>query len=112
MTDTETETGTEFESFQSLPEAVKRGVEDLGWKEPMPVQRRVIPMMLAGRDLIVQAITGSGKTGAFGLPIAEKLVPEQRNIQDASGREESQAGYTSLGPTYQGYLRHRIFLLS
>jgi ATP-dependent RNA helicase DeaD len=55
--------------FESLPDDVKQGVADLGWKEPMPVQALAIPAMQRGVDLIVQARTGSGKTGAFGLPI-------------------------------------------
>jgi ATP-dependent RNA helicase DeaD len=59
----------ELRSFEGLPEDVLAGVRDLGWAEPMPVQARVIPMMQRGGDLIVQARTGSGKTGAFGIPI-------------------------------------------
>jgi ATP-dependent RNA helicase DeaD len=72
---------TELENFQDFDEPVRQGIEDLGWKEPMPVQRRVIPVMRAGRDLIVQAVTGSGKTGAFGLPIVEKIEIARREIQ-------------------------------
>ncbi|MEE8312834.1 MAG: DEAD/DEAH box helicase [Myxococcota bacterium] len=71
----------EIASFDSFSEEIRRGIEELGWKEPMPVQRRVIPVMRAGRDLIVQAVTGSGKTGGFGLPIVELIDPEQRHIQ-------------------------------
>ncbi len=67
--------------FESFPDDVREGIRELGWSEPMPVQSRVIPLMRAGRDLIVQAITGSGKTGAFGLPIIEQLDPRQRGIQ-------------------------------
>lgn len=56
--------------FENLPQDVRKGVEELGWTAPTPVQERVIPLMREGRDLIVQARTGSGKTGAFGIPIA------------------------------------------
>jgi ATP-dependent RNA helicase DeaD len=62
--------------FSDLPEAVQQGVRDLRWKQPTPVQERVIPPMRAGRDLIVQAQTGSGKTGAFGIPIAATVDPQ------------------------------------
>ena len=55
--------------FEALPDDVKQGVADLGWKDPMPVQALAIPALQRGVDLIVQARTGSGKTGAFGLPI-------------------------------------------
>ena len=59
--------------FASQPEAVQNGIRDIGWSEPTPVQARVLPPMIEGRDLIVQAHTGSGKTGAFGIPIVAGL---------------------------------------
>jgi ATP-dependent RNA helicase DeaD len=59
--------------FASQPEAVQSGIRDIGWSEPTPVQARVLPPMIEGRDLIVQAHTGSGKTGAFGIPIVASL---------------------------------------
>jgi len=55
--------------FSDLPDDVKAGLRDLGWTTPTPVQARVLPLFRTGVDLIVQARTGSGKTGAFGLPI-------------------------------------------
>ncbi len=71
----------ELTSFDSFSPEIKRGIEDLGWTDPMPVQRCVIPVMRAGHDLIAQAITGRGKTGAFGLPIVETIERELRAIQ-------------------------------
>jgi ATP-dependent RNA helicase DeaD len=54
-------------SFEDLnveiPDDVLAGIRDLGWQTPMPVQTRVIPPLREGNDLIVQARTGSGKTG-------------------------------------------------
>jgi ATP-dependent RNA helicase DeaD len=67
--------------FDGFSPEIRRGIEDLGWKDPMPVQQRVIPLMLSGRDLIVQARTGSGKTGAFGLPIIAAIDPSVRAVQ-------------------------------
>jgi ATP-dependent RNA helicase DeaD len=69
------------EIFRGLPEEVQRGIRDLGWSEPMPVQTKVIPLMREGVDLIVKAITGSGKTGAFGIPIVTELDPELAQCQ-------------------------------
>jgi ATP-dependent RNA helicase DeaD len=63
------------ELFADLPDSVHRGIRDLGWSEPMPVQEKVIPMMRDGGDLIVKAQTGSGKTGAFGIPLVAELDP-------------------------------------
>jgi ATP-dependent RNA helicase DeaD len=67
--------------FSDLPEDVQAGIRDLGWSEPMPVQAAVIPGMRARRDLIVQARTGSGKTGAFGIPIVVEIDPALRAPQ-------------------------------
>ena len=60
---------TEPNLFDDLPEPLRRGIAELGWKDPMPVQTQGIPLMKTGIDVIVQARTGSGKTGAFGIPI-------------------------------------------
>jgi ATP-dependent RNA helicase DeaD len=68
-------------TFDELPDALQAGIRSLGWKEPMPVQARVVPLMREGRDLIVQAQTGSGKTGAFGIPLVANLDPELRACQ-------------------------------
>ena len=68
---------TEMEAiFRELPDDVQRGIRDLGWSRPMPVQEKVVPVMRSGRDLIVKAVTGSGKTGAFGIPLVTDLDPD------------------------------------
>jgi ATP-dependent RNA helicase DeaD len=72
---------TRFEDLTDLPEDILAGIADLGWKEPMPVQAQVIPPMREGRDLIVQARTGSGKTGAFGIPIIAEVERERAEPQ-------------------------------
>jgi ATP-dependent RNA helicase DeaD len=59
--------------FSALPEPIQRSVRELGWTRATAVQVKVIPQMREGRDLIVQAHTGSGKTGAFGIPIAAAI---------------------------------------
>jgi ATP-dependent RNA helicase DeaD len=50
----------------------------LGYEEPTPIQAEAIPPVLAGRDLLGQAATGTGKTAAFALPILERLKPGTR----------------------------------
>ncbi|RMF58006.1 MAG: DEAD/DEAH box helicase, partial [Bacteroidetes bacterium] len=68
-------------TLETLPPVVRRAVENAGWDRLMPVQEKAIPYMLDGRDLIVQSRTGSGKTGAFLLPLFELLDPEKHATQ-------------------------------
>ena len=56
-----------------LSPTVMEGVRAMGYVEPTPIQLRAIPLVLAGRDVIGSAQTGTGKTAAFGLPILSKL---------------------------------------
>lgn len=56
-------------ALDDLPERVRGAVSRAGWKKLMPVQSRTMPYLLSGRDMMVQSRTGSGKTGAFVLPI-------------------------------------------
>ena len=56
-----------------LAPTVLDGVKAMGYVEPTPIQLRAIPLVLAGRDVIGSAQTGTGKTAAFGLPILSKL---------------------------------------
>jgi ATP-dependent RNA helicase DeaD len=48
----------------------------LGYEEPTPIQRETIPPLIAGRDLLGQAATGTGKTAAFALPILQRIINE------------------------------------
>ena len=56
-----------------LSPGVLEGVKAMGYVEPTPIQLRAIPLILAGRDVIGSAQTGTGKTAAFALPILTKL---------------------------------------
>lgn len=67
--------------ISKLPEKVQSAISAAGWNRLMPVQERTIPYLLARRDVIVQSRTGSGKTGAFLLPIFELLNPERSETQ-------------------------------
>jgi ATP-dependent RNA helicase RhlE len=66
-------------SFQDLglSDAIVHGVQRMGYVDPSPIQLRAIPVILAGRDLIASAQTGTGKTAAFGLPVLSKLDSPQ-----------------------------------
>jgi ATP-dependent RNA helicase DeaD len=58
-----------------LPERLREAAARAGWTALMPVQARAIPYLFAGRNILVQARTGSGKTGAYLLPMLERLNP-------------------------------------
>ncbi|MEK7300855.1 MAG: DEAD/DEAH box helicase, partial [Nitrospirota bacterium] len=49
-------------------------LDTLGYEEPTPIQRESIPPLLAGRDLLGQAATGTGKTASFALPLLQRLA--------------------------------------
>ena len=57
-----------------LSAALLATLEGLGYEEPTPVQRETIPPLLAGRDVLAEAPTGTGKTAAFALPILQRLA--------------------------------------
>ena len=62
-----------FTELQLAP-ALVRGISDMGFEKPTPVQTAALPLALAGRDILASAMTGSGKTAAFVLPILQRLM--------------------------------------
>ena len=68
-------------TVDQLPPHIAEAASRAGWKTLMPVQVRAIPFLLDGRDVMIQARTGSGKTGAFLLPMLERLNPNKATCQ-------------------------------
>jgi ATP-dependent RNA helicase RhlE len=66
---------TSFEQLELIAPLLQ-AVRDLGYEQPTPVQEQAIPLVLAGRDLMAGAQTGTGKTAAFALPILQRLAPQ------------------------------------
>ena len=64
-----------------VSQPVSSALQDLGYAAPTPIQEQTIPSMLEGDDLVGQAQTGTGKTAAFGIPLAETLDPGERHVQ-------------------------------
>ncbi|MDQ1248339.1 MAG: ATP-dependent helicase DeaD, partial [Actinomycetota bacterium] len=56
-----------------LPAPILTSLKSLGYKEPTPIQAEAIPPLMAGRDLLGQASTGTGKTAAFALPMLARV---------------------------------------
>ena len=62
-----------FEELE-IKKTILKGVEELGFTKPFPIQEQAIPVLLAKQDVIGQAHTGTGKTAAFGIPMLEHLT--------------------------------------
>lgn len=73
-----------MKTFEELgvSEEIRRAISEMGYEHPMPVQEEVIPYLLGvGNDVIALAQTGTGKTAAFGLPVLQKVNPENKQTQ-------------------------------
>ena len=69
-----------FEELQ-LDERILRAVADMGFEEASPIQAKAIPAQMEGLDIIGQAQTGTGKTAAFGIPLLQKIDPQNKKLQ-------------------------------
>ncbi|KAF4527819.1 hypothetical protein B566_EDAN016303 [Ephemera danica] len=77
MADEEDEKTLSFQDME-LDERILKSIARLGWSEPTPVQEAAIPLMLEGRDVLIKARTGSGKTGAFAIPAIQKVLSSKQ----------------------------------
>ena len=68
-------------SLEELPEAMRAACGRAGWTSLMPVQSLALPYLMEGRDIMVQSRTGSGKTGAYLLPLLPRLDAEKKAAQ-------------------------------
>ena len=68
-------------TLETLPQALRAACDRAGWTALTPVQAKGLPPLLEGRDMMVQARTGSGKTGAFVLPMLQLLDPSRAECQ-------------------------------
>lgn len=79
------ETGSEKQHMKyedaQIDERILRAVKELGFDVMTPIQEQAIPLFMTGQDMIGQAQTGTGKTAAFGIPILQKINPEDRSLQ-------------------------------
>ncbi|QQR80276.1 MAG: DEAD/DEAH box helicase [Deltaproteobacteria bacterium] len=94
-------TPTSFSSL-GLSEAILRAIHSIGFEHPTPIQSVVIPHSLQGKDVIGLAQTGSGKTAAFCIPIAERLLHSPKSISPPTG--------LILCPTREIALQTKTFL--
>ena len=81
-----------FEELGVCPELI-RAADDAGWLLPTPVQAEAVPLILGGGDVLAAAETGSGKTGAFGIPVLQIVHEALRDA--AATRATGTDGYLS-----------------
>jgi ATP-dependent RNA helicase DeaD len=80
MTSDQSDTTKALPTFDDLPlsKELRQAIDELGYTHPTPVQREVFEPASRGKDLVVQARTGTGKTASFGMPVVDALV--QRSL--------------------------------
>ncbi|XP_076665332.1 ATP-dependent RNA helicase me31b [Andrena cerasifolii] len=72
--------GNEFEEF-CLKRELLMGIFEKGWDKPSPIQEASIPIALSGKDVLARAKNGTGKTGAYSIPVLEQVDPRKDVIQ-------------------------------
>lgn len=72
--------GNEFEEF-CLKRELLMGIFEKGWEKPSPIQEAAIPIALVGKDILARAKNGTGKTGAYSIPVLEQIDPTKDYIQ-------------------------------
>ena len=66
------------------------GIFEKGWESPSPIQEASIPIALTGRDVLARAKNGTGKTGAYAVPLIERCDPSKDEVQGISSKISSQ----------------------
>ena len=91
-------------------------LDTLGYEEPTPIQREAIPPLLAGRDLLGQAATGTGKTAAFTLPLLQRIAHMTRHAHPSAlilvptrelAVQVAEAGHWTAAPLPETRRRYR-----
>jgi len=77
VTDTK---GNEFDDY-CLHRGLLMGIFEKGWEKPSPIQEASIPIALSGRDILARAKNGTGKTGAYAIPILERINVDKNEVQ-------------------------------
>jgi len=84
MSDDEEKKALPFHEME-LDERIQKAIAKLGWKEPTLIQERGIPLLLEGKDLLARGRTGSGKTGAFSIPLIQRILNSKGKTDDNPG---------------------------
>ena len=99
-----TDTPLSFDDLELSP-AILKTIREIGYESPSPIQAASIPHLLAGRDLLGQAQTGTGKTAAFALPILTRIDISQR-VPQALVLAPTRELAIQVAEAFQTYARH------
>ena len=111
MTDNEEE-HKRFEDM-NLKKSVLRGIFSYGFEEPSPIQKRAIPKIISGKDIIAQAQSGTGKTATFSISVLQNINEDNKELQAiimSPTRELSEQIYTVISNLAK-YTKYKIALL-
>lgn len=75
------------------------GIFEKGWEKPSPIQEASIPIALSGKDILARAKNGTGKTGAYSIPVLEQ-VTYNKNISKFSGKSTFILNFTLINVKY------------
>ena len=68
----------------NLDDRILKAIAKLGWCEPTLIQQKAIPFILDGKDVLAKGRTGSGKTGAFAIPVIQKILDGKKSASEQS----------------------------
>ena len=86
-----------FAELGLCPQIIRSVEEDFGWLLPTPVQQEAVPLILGGGDVLAAAETGSGKTGAFALPVLQICHEALREQEMAKENPKKRAAVAAPG---------------
>ncbi|KAF0038924.1 hypothetical protein F2P81_009408 [Scophthalmus maximus] len=80
-------------------------VADLGWSQPTLIQEKAIPLALEGKDLLARARTGSGKTAAYAVPVAQRILTSKQSVREQDVRALILVPTKELGRQVQAMMK-------
>ncbi len=101
---TDNDTPLDFESM-NLGAPLMQALRDVGYESPSPIQAATIPLVLAGKDMVGQAQTGTGKTAAFALPLLSRIKLD-RKFPQALVLTPTRELAIQVAEAFQTYARH------
>ena len=89
----------------NLDDRILKAIAKLGWCEPTLIQQKAIPFILEGKDVLAKGRTGSGKTGAFAIPVIQKVLDCKKTASEQSVKALLLAPSRELAGKYL----HKVF---